>query len=173
MEEIIYYYSGGGNNRELAAVLQKRLGCEAVPIDPAAPRSFIGCLLSMLLKLPRKAGPSLTAEQRYGLAIVCFPIWGGKMPPAVRSFIRQNRDKFMHIAVASASHQGDATGSMLLDFISTAGGRPLAVLDISLKSPGGAIAVKNDADNVDRTASIVARAAPEIDLFISAIGTTR
>lgn len=110
MELLIVYYSRTGTNKTLAATLQEKLNCEKEEIIDTTNRTgILGFLRSgrdAMFKRMTKIKPIQRDPGSYNLVIIVSPVWAGTLPPATRTFIFQNKEKFKKIAFFSVSGTG-------------------------------------------------------------------
>jgi len=110
MRLLITYYSRTGTNKTLADTLQEKLNCEKEEIIDATNRKgILGFLRSgrdAIFKRMTEIKPIQRDLGSYDLIIIVSPIWVGTLPPATRTFIFQNKEKFKKIAFFSVSGAG-------------------------------------------------------------------
>lgn len=137
MKTLIAYYSRTGNNEALAIEVQKRLGAEADRIEDAKSRSGpIGFLTGGMDATRRKQTRIHTMGKKpeeFDVVVVVSPLWSGLIPPAIRTYVSQNRERMKNIAFLSVSNSGEGNGKALLDFVEIAGKNPVASLLLSRK----------------------------------------
>jgi len=110
MRLLIAYYSRTGTNKTFANALQEKLNCDKEEIIDATNRKgTLGFLRSgrdAMSKRITKIRPVQRDLGSYDLLIIVSPIWAGTLPPATRTFIFQNKEKFKKIAFFSVSATG-------------------------------------------------------------------
>ncbi len=152
MKTLIAYYSRTGKNESIAVELQKkleaRLKAEHEPkdvppsvqmerIDDAKSRSgplgFITGGMDATLRRQTKIHTMGKKPEDYDMVLVVSPLWSGVLPPAIRTYLSQNREKMKKIAFLSVSGSGEGNKKALPDFESTAGRPAEASLLLSKK----------------------------------------
>ncbi len=87
----VFYYSWGGKTRTCAQTVARMLGCNITEITEAMPRkkSILGFLRSGYEASTMKTSEikTLPAVEEDRI-ILAFPIWAGKIPPAVNTALR-------------------------------------------------------------------------------------
>lgn len=84
----VYYFTRTGDSAKIAAEIAKQTGGDVFPISDgkswAGAFGYIraGFYASFKKELPVTYVPPLDGDTVY----LCFPVWAGNLPPAVRSF---------------------------------------------------------------------------------------
>jgi len=103
MKKLIVYYSRTGNTKKVAEELANKLDSEAIEIIDEKDRSggigWIGAGKDALKKNFTTIKPILKDISKYDLIIIGTPIWAGKMTPALRTFIKNYKEKIKNYAV--------------------------------------------------------------------------
>ncbi|MBN1216939.1 MAG: NAD(P)H-dependent oxidoreductase [Candidatus Lokiarchaeota archaeon] len=137
MKKLILYYSRTGRTKHIAEIISKKLSCDIEEIIDLKGRSgIIGFLrggnaarkgelteLNKFMKNPKD----------YELIIIGTPIWGGKMPPAIKTFLMEFKDKLDKVAFF-CTQGGWNGGSTLFQIMQEVSGKtPIATLEIGRK----------------------------------------
>lgn len=134
MATLIAYYSRTGANASVAKELQSKLKCDIEEIIGKASYSGAGGYLSGGYRAARKKTDEIEAPKKdpskYSLTIIVYPIWAGRMPPAVRAYISKFKAKLKSVAVVSVSGSG---GDKPLNDFEEAAGKAKASLFLSGK----------------------------------------
>ncbi|MBC7091138.1 MAG: flavodoxin family protein [Nitrososphaeria archaeon] len=119
MKILIVYYSRSGMNEKLAKVLQENLGCEMEKIEEFEDRrgmlGFIKSGMQSVLKKRTEIKPTKYDPAYYDIVIVVSPIWAGFIPPPMRTYLYNFREKFRRLAYASVSYSGYGNSKVLSD----------------------------------------------------------
>ena len=132
MKTLIAYYS------RTAKELQGMLKCDIEEIADTKDRTGRGVYLTGSIQAIRKKvtkiKPTLKDPSIYDLVIMLYPIWAGRMPPAARAYIMNNRSKFKSVTLVSVSGGGKSNKEKTIpDFIDAIGKKPVASLLLSDK----------------------------------------
>jgi len=92
MKTIVYFYSHKGSNRYLANKIAKEINC---PIEEIKPR--LNSHLLMLMSVNFGNIKLKSRMEEYDRAILCGPIWMGKLIVPLRNFIELNKNKFQNL----------------------------------------------------------------------------
>ena len=135
MKVLIAYYSRTGNNEKLVKELQMKLGCDVEEIiDTVNRKGLWGWLKSgrqasgkkMTRIEPLKKDPS-----SYDLVIIACPLWANLMPPPIRTYLFDNKDKFKRVALMSVSGSGKGNNKTIPDFETATGKKISTILMLS------------------------------------------
>ena len=117
MRPIIIYYSRTGTNQKLCQELQKTLNCDMEQIIDKKDRGGIWNYLLAGWDAFSKKLTQIEALKKelpaYDLVIIGTPLWVGTLPPATRTFLRQNKNIIKRIAVISVSMKGKSNRNAL------------------------------------------------------------
>jgi hypothetical protein len=132
MKVLIAYYSRTGNNEKLANELQAKLECDVEKIVDTVDRKGVWGWLKGGYQASRKKmsriEPTKKDPGEYGLVIIAYPFWAGRMPPPTRTYISENKNKLNRVALMSVSGRGKGNGRAVPDFETAVGKPPSAVL---------------------------------------------
>lgn len=110
---VVYYYTRTGNCKKLAENVATQIKGECREITEEKDyRGVWGYLKAGYFAMRKKAGKAEYKRPEEGERVyLCFPIWAGTFPPAVRSFIQQvGRERIVAIASSKASLLKDREG---------------------------------------------------------------
>lgn len=105
---LVVVYSHTGTSRAAAELLCSHHGWPMGVVSDAGPRGWIRCVLdSMLLRSPeiRYDGPE---PRDFHTLVLVTPVWMYRMAGPMRSFVRQHRHDFGHVAVIATMGSGGA-----------------------------------------------------------------
>jgi flavodoxin len=129
---LIAYYSRTGNNEKLVNELQAKLGCDVEKIVDTVDRKGLWGWLKGGYQASRKKMSRIEPTKRdpgeYGLVIIAYPLWAGRMPPPTRTYVSENKNKFNRVALVSVSGRGKGNGGAVPDFEAAVGKEPSAIL---------------------------------------------
>ena len=135
MKVLAAYYSRTGHNENLVNELQAKLGCDVEKIvDTVDRRGILGWLKSGRQATRRemtKIEPIQKDPSNYDVVIIACPLWGSLMPPPMRTYIFENKDKFNKVAFMSVSGGGKGNEKTIPDFETAIGKKFSAVLMLS------------------------------------------
>jgi len=143
MKVLIAYYSRTGNNEKLANELQAKLGCDVEKIIDTVNRGGVWGWLKSAYEASRKKMSRIEPVKKdpsdYDMVIISCPLWGSLMPPPMRTYISENKDKFSSVALMSVSGGGKGNDKTIPDFETTIGKKFSAILMLSQreKKQGG------------------------------------
>ena len=103
MKTIVLYYSKNGSNKYLARVIAGRLAC---PIEEIKPRLDVFLLYLMRINLGNRALKHNIGD--YEKAILCGPVWMGKLIPPLRSFLLSYKDRIGELDFVTCCGSSDA-----------------------------------------------------------------
>lgn len=96
MKIIVYYYSKTGNNRYIANKIAEELSCDIEEIKPKLNHFLFNMFIGTFgIKALKKD------VNDYDLAILCGPIWMGKLIYPLKNFIEKNNKKINKIVFAT------------------------------------------------------------------------
>jgi flavodoxin len=88
---LIVYYSRTGNTRAIAESIKDTLGCDIQEINDLKDRSgvsgFVGGMIDVRKNPTTDISPKEVSLVDYNLLIIGSPGWGGKITPAINTFI--------------------------------------------------------------------------------------
>ena len=97
MNVLVVYYSRTGTTRTVANVLAKELNCDLEEIidekSRAGPLGWLGGGKDASQNKLTQIKLIKQNPKNYDLVIVGSPIWAGKMAPAIRTYLTQNKPK--------------------------------------------------------------------------------
>lgn len=109
----VYYFSRTGDSKKIAASIAAQTGGSVFPIRDgrnwAGPVGFVrgGYYASAKKTLPADYEKPQPDDQIY----LCFPLWAGSFPPAVRSFVNEvGRARIIAVPSSISSHFTDPDG---------------------------------------------------------------
>lgn len=135
MKVLVAYYSRTGNNEKLVNELQAKLGCDVENIvDTVSRKGVLGWLKSgyqATRKKMTKIEPIKKDPSNYDVVTIACPLWGSLMPPPIRTYIFENKDKFNKVAFMSVSGGGKGNDKTIPDFETAIGKKFSAILMLS------------------------------------------
>ncbi len=127
---LIVYYSRTGNTRTISESIKDTLGCDIREIKDLKDRSgilgFIGGMIDVKKNPMTDISPKEVRVEDYNLLLIGSPGWGGKITPAINTFINMT----------------DFTGKKVVLFSVVSGRMPQKALDECselIKSRGGQV----------------------------------
>ena len=137
MRPIIIYYSRTGTNQKLCQELQKALNCDMEQIIDKTDRGGIWNYLlagwDSFSKKLTQIEPLKKELLPYDLVIIGTPLWVSTLPPATRTFLKQNKNLIKRIAVISVSIKGKSNRNALAAIEAESGRKPEPVLLLNEK----------------------------------------
>jgi len=119
MKILIVYYSRTGMNEKLAKILQEKLDCEMEKIEEFEDRrgilGFLKSGMQSVMKKRTEIKPTKYDPADYDIVIVVSPVWAGFIPPPMRTYLHNFREKFKKLAYASVSYSGYGNSRVLKD----------------------------------------------------------
>lgn len=132
---LVAYYSRTGNNEKLVNELQAILECDVEKIvDTVNRRGVFGWLKSGYQATRRrmtKIEPIKKDPGSYDVVIISCPLWGSLMPPPIRTYIFENKNKFNKVTFMSVSGGGKGNDKTIPDFETAIGKKFSAILMLS------------------------------------------
>ncbi|MDD5530829.1 MAG: flavodoxin [bacterium] len=136
MKILVTFYSRTGNTKKVAETIAGTLKCDIEEIvDMKSRKGAWGWIVSgkdATQKNLTTIGAITKSPDSYDLIIIGTPIWGGKMTPAVRTYLSQNKEKIKSIAFF-CTMGGSNAGNAFKDMEDFVGKQPLRTLEISTK----------------------------------------
>ncbi len=131
---LVAYYSWTGHTRQVAEAIAAALGADLEQIREARPRSgWLAFLRSTWEVLQNRSVPIKVIEKdasAYDLIVLGTPVWAGRMSTPLRSYVSQERHKFLQIAAFCT--EGGANGEKALAQIAQLCGKaPAATLIVT------------------------------------------
>lgn len=109
----VYYFTRTGDSRRIARSIAEQTDGTCLPVSDhkkwGGPFGFIrgGYYASSKKALPADYEKPQPGDTVY----LCFPIWAGSFPPAVRTFIAEvGRENIIAVPSSKASHLADTAG---------------------------------------------------------------
>lgn len=132
MKVLIAYYSRTGNNEKLVNELKEKLSCDVEKIvDTVNRKGVIGFLKSGMQAHRKKMSriePINKDPNEYDALLVACPLWAGLMPPPIRMYLFENKNKFKRLFFMSVSGSGEGNKKATLDFEAETGKKVSASL---------------------------------------------
>jgi len=104
---LVVYYSLSGNTERVAQDLAKRLGADLEKLgdlkNRRGPLGYLRAVIDSIRERPAELADIGKHARDYDLTIVGTPIWGGKITPAMRSYLRTIRGRCNDIAFFTTS----------------------------------------------------------------------
>jgi flavodoxin len=146
MEPLVVFYSRTGTTKTAAETIAKQLDCPSEEIIDTKKRTgLFGFIFAgrdaMRARLTTIKKTREDPKDRKAV-VLCTPIWGGAITPAIRTYIKQNRKKFKSVAFLTTSG-GKNTGHAVDQLEEACGKKPVAVLSVTNKDiKDGAVSKK-------------------------------
>lgn len=125
MKSLVVYYSRTGKNRTLAQYLSEKYRFQKDEIFDLAKRGGYGGFLksgfTTMMRIGTKIAPRKIDPIDYENIIICSPIWVGILPPAIRTYIKSNKERIRNIIFVSISGVGRENTMLKNDFKSVYG----------------------------------------------------
>jgi flavodoxin len=132
MKPLIVYYSYTNNNSLLAHVLQDRWQCDAIQLKERFKRTTLGLVIDGMVNRRTRIKPVSVDWQQYDFLLLIAPVWTGKIPPAIRSFIHKQKGQIPDYAFATLCGL-DHNEKIPAELTRTIGHAPLAYLEMPAK----------------------------------------
>ena len=133
---LIVYYSRTGNTRKLAENLKGKLNCQIEEIVDIKSRKgrfgFIKSGMDAALKRDTNIKNSNVDPGQYDLVILGTPVWASNMTPAIRTFIKMNKEKMKNVAFF-CTQMSSGKDSTFADMRKLVGKEPISSLYINSK----------------------------------------
>jgi flavodoxin len=132
MKILIACYSRTGNNEKIANELQKKLDCDIEKIvDTVNRKGFLGFLRSGRAARNKEMSQIVPIEKdpsTYDIVILASPFWAGNIPPPIRTYVSENKDKFNRFALLSVCGAGEGNEKAIPDYEAILGKKVFAHL---------------------------------------------
>lgn len=132
MSRFVAYYSRTNKNRKLAEYISRELGVPSDEIvDAANLKGYMGFFkggFATLTRAAAKIGDKKIDPIDYDETIFCSPIWVGSLPPATRTYIKNNKERIRDIVFVSISGMGKDNKFIKSDIKKVYGKVPKAML---------------------------------------------
>lgn len=109
----VYYFTRTGSSKKIAASVAAQTDGTCFPIrDHKNWDGPFGFLRGGYYASGKKSLPAFYEKPQEGDRIyLCFPIWAGSFPPAVRSFVNEvGRERIVAVPTSMSSHLTDSVG---------------------------------------------------------------
>jgi flavodoxin len=109
----VYYFTRTGDSRKIAQSIAAQTGGTVFPIEDGQDWSGVGGFLrGGRYAAGKKTLPAVYEKPQEGDAVyLCFPIWAGSFPPAVRTFVGEvGRGRIVAVFTSMSSHLKDSEG---------------------------------------------------------------
>ncbi len=142
MKALVVFYSRSGNTRRVAEAIASALEAPMEELHDLRSRAgLIGWLragLDAWRSAPTVIAPTREDPTDYDLIIIGTPIWAGRMTPAVRAYLLQERDRLEKVAFFSSCDSGnaDAAFAEMRDLIEREPYATVAVSSAEVKDGG-------------------------------------
>ena len=97
MKKLVVYYSRTGKTKFVAGEIAKKLKADAEEIiDSKNRHGILGYIIAGYDAFKGKSteiNESRHNISKYGLVFIGFPVWGGKVIPAIRTYLLKNKPK--------------------------------------------------------------------------------
>jgi flavodoxin len=127
---LVAYYTRSGTNQRIVNELQDKLSCDVEKIiDTANRKEAWGFFISgMQAALKRKTRIKSIEKDpsSYDVVVIICPIWAGVMPPPIRTYISENKERINKTAFLSVSGSGAGNKRAVPDFEFLAGKKTVA-----------------------------------------------
>lgn len=124
MRILVVYYSRTGKNERLAKLLQEKLNCEIERVEEFTRRDgvlgFLKSGMQAVLKRETEIKPVGKDPGDFDVTVIVSPVWAGRIPPPIRTYVHIFRGRFKRLAYASISYSGPGNSSVLRDLESLA-----------------------------------------------------
>jgi flavodoxin len=94
MKALVVYYTRSGTTRFAAEIICKQFDCDIEEIIDLKKRNgFLGFMRSgydAVREKETKIQEARSSPQDYDIIFIGTPIWGGKMTPAIRTYLKHN-----------------------------------------------------------------------------------
>jgi len=132
MKRFVAYYSRTKKNKELAKYISEKLNIPSDEIIDTSNRKgywgFFKSGFATMIRSGSKIKKSKIDPIDQDHVIVCSPIWVGMLPPATRSYLKNNKDRLRDIIFVSISGMGKENKLLKNDIKNVYGKYPKAML---------------------------------------------
>jgi len=142
MKALVVFYSRSGNTRRLAEAIASAMEAPMEELrDQRSRAGAIGWLRAGLDAIRGAAtviAPTREDVTEYDLIIIGTPIWAGKMTPAARTYLLQERERLEKVAFFASCDSGnaDAAFAEMRDLIEREPYATVAVSSAEVKDSG-------------------------------------
>ena len=132
MKTLVAYYTQSGTNQRIVNELQDKLSCDVEKIiDTANRKEAWGFFISGMqaaLKRKTKIKSIEKDPSSYDIVIIICPIWAGVMPPPIRTYLSENKERIKKTAFLSVLDSGVGNRKAVPDFEFLTGKKAVANL---------------------------------------------
>lgn len=134
---LVVYFSRSGHTKSIAQAIASNLNadCEVV-IDTKKRTGFLGTMIAgkdAALKKETIIEKPIKNASEYDLVIIGTPVWAGNITPAIRTYIRENKNQIKAAAFFATS--GGQTPQTIFSSMETElGKKPMATIGVSDKN---------------------------------------
>ncbi|HOK73246.1 MAG TPA: flavodoxin [Methanothermobacter sp.] len=134
MKTLIVYYSRSGNSREVGKKIASKLGCDMEEIEDTQNRTGIIGFLKSGYQAIREKDTELKPYSKdpgdYDLVIIGTPIWAGRPSVPIRTYLKENKEKFKKVAFF-CTYGGSGFEKAIEAMKQITGKEPVATLDVT------------------------------------------
>ena len=95
MKTLVVYFSRTGHNAQVAKEVKEKLSADFDEITESEKYGgILGYLKGGFRGARKKKADSISFSKdpsKYDKTIILYPVWGGKMPPAIRTYLSENK----------------------------------------------------------------------------------
>ncbi len=136
MNFLVIYYSLSGKTKLVAEKISELLNCETEQIiDLKNRKGFLGFLVAGYDALKKKTTDIKQITKNldfYENIVLCFPVWASNVPPAIRTFLNNFKEKIKNISFV-ATMGFHANESMFKEINKIINKRPKFTISITKK----------------------------------------
>ena len=136
MKSLVVFYSRTGNTSLVALKIAGLLHADTERIlSQVAYDGFSGYAKAVLHSLAGRnvaIQPPKSSPDGYDLVVIGGPVWAGHMAPPVRTYLREFRGHFKHVAFC-LTHGGSAAASSFSQMAAICELRPVATLAVTMR----------------------------------------
>lgn len=132
MKALVVFYSRTGNTRKVGEEIARKLGAEREEIiDEKKRDGVIGFLTGgrdAFTKKKTKIKPIKKNPAFFDLVVIGTPVWAGKVSPAVRTYLAENKEGLKKVAFYCT--MGYSSSSTFSEMKREAGKEPIALMEV-------------------------------------------
>ncbi|MFC1742108.1 flavodoxin family protein [Nanoarchaeota archaeon] len=112
MKALVVYYSRTGTTRKAGKAIASELKCDVYeitsPVKRGGPIGYMKCGREGMRKMLTKIDAVKNDPAEYDIIVIGTPVWAWNMSSPVRTYLRDNKDKFKKVAFfCTMGGQGD------------------------------------------------------------------
>ncbi|MBY8983044.1 MAG: flavodoxin [Candidatus Lokiarchaeota archaeon] len=137
MNSLVVVFSRTGRTKGVAKSISERLNCDFEEIiDTKKWSGFFGFIRAgyaamkgktTIIEIPQKN------PDNYDLILIGTPVWGSRVPPAIRTYLLENKNKLKEVGFFCTQGGSGSGGKIFNNMLEICEKKPIATLELTKK----------------------------------------